>query len=520
MNRTYNSFCNLSEYEVIDSGPITTNAVLYTECFNADNEIIHSGKIEGITRMFMFNSGDGINICMHYPNQNLVDVLTDEIPTNSDYFKCKFCFESIFGPAEFSFESKTIPLITHDVTKQTNSLFGNYGSNRATYITSIMFYTNNNLGLSILNAPVKEEHIKKLLVFSDGTKLNKNPFDVCKELAGKMNSPTWFDDVREKDALNTLNNKKNNIIQKVEDRALQAKRDKINNSISEATTQANGGIESFSLTVKSGSKTPLEDLDKMVGLEKVKKAVKKLYYKQKFDNSLYVKTDDDTSLHMCFLGNPGTGKTTIARIITGILYEMKYIKHNRCVEVNGLDLIGNYVGQTGIITKKVIDASRGGVLFVDEAYVLNSKSNPFGTEAISVLLKEMEDNRDDVVVILAGYKDPMNQFLDMNSGFRSRINRYFEFEDYAPDELFAIFEKELKERGYSVEPGNLPLILSDFYKASKEENFSNGRYVRNYVERLEEKHIGWAITEIKVKSSEVDFDFASKKFIRRIRIVI
>lgn len=518
MDKSFNDIYRLNENEIVDGGPIKGKTNLKIECYNNDGILSHTGNIENVSRMLLFNTDNGINICLHFPVKNIAEIVSASIPDMGGMVKYEFSFESLFGPAILYFQTATIPVITKDALEILKH--GKYPE--INLYDSIMFHTDNNLSLTINGRLVDNKNLKKMLVFSDGKDLEKDPVDTCRELISKMSSDSWFDSIKKENVMESINSKKNKVLKTAEEKMMQSKRDKIANSVSDsvATPQSGNVFDTISLVVKSGSKTPIADLDKMVGLEKVKKSIKRLYYKQQFDNSLKVDSGDTPSLHMCFLGNPGTGKTTVARIITGILYEMKLIKNNRCVEINGLDLIGNYVGQTGIITKKIIDASRGGVLFIDEAYALNSSSNPYGPEAVSVLLKEMEDNRGDVVVILAGYNGPMNAFLDMNSGFRSRINRYFEFEDYTPDELFSIFGKELKERGYSIDVRNLPSILSDFYVASKGDNFSNGRYIRNYVERLEDKHIEFVINDLNSSSPTINFDKNSDNFIRKIHVSI
>ena len=203
-----------------------------------------------------------------------------------------------------------------------------------------------------------------------------------------------------------------------------------------------------------------------------------------------IESHDSASMHMCFMGHPGTGKTTIARIMTGILYSMKYIKENQCIEISGLDLMGGYVGQTAIITKQIVDKARGGILFIDEAYALcEDKGNSFGKEAVSVLLKEMEDNRSDLVVIFAGYEDDMNQFLNINPGFRSRINKYFDFVDYTTIELSQIFLNYIRKMHLKISEEALTKCVELFNEARKHPKFSNGRFVRNLVEQIEEYHI-------------------------------
>ena len=249
-----------------------------------------------------------------------------------------------------------------------------------------------------------------------------------------------------------------------------------------------------SLKINNGSDNPERELESLIGLNNIKEDIiemqRYLQFKQNRETRGLSSEDDNATLHMCYLGRPGTGKTTIARIMTGMLYNMKYIKENKYVEVNGLDMKGGFIGQTAIITKQIIDTAKGGVLFIDEAYSLcDDDSNSFGKEAISVLLKEMEDNRHNIVVIFAGYKDDVDKFLDTNSGFRSRINKYFEFTDYTSIELGHILTSFLKKMHLKIEKDALHKCMSVFNTAKQHNNFSNGRFVRNLAEQVEETHI-------------------------------
>ena len=244
-----------------------------------------------------------------------------------------------------------------------------------------------------------------------------------------------------------------------------------------------------SLKKISGSENPERDLNKLIGLASVKEEVARFSAISKFNNEFSGMNTEGQSMHMCYLGNPGTGKTTVARIMTGMLYNMGYIKKNQCIEVNALEMCGNYVGQTGQITAKIINEAKGGVLFIDEAYSLAFGGTSFGQEAVSVLLKEMEDNRDNLVVIFAGYAGPMNKFLDMNSGFRSRINHYFNFEDYSLYEMLDIINTIFNDKKLTVDKDAMGAIVAAVEKAIKQENFSNGRYARNLVEKIEDEHV-------------------------------
>ena len=248
-----------------------------------------------------------------------------------------------------------------------------------------------------------------------------------------------------------------------------------------------------SLKVHNGFDDPEKELDKIIGMENIKTSVKKLKYKLEYREERKQRgiNDDSTSnLHMVFMGNPGTGKTTIARVMAGILYNMGYIQENKCIEVNGLDLKGAYVGQTAIITNQIINEAKGGILFIDEAYALcQNRGGDYGKEAVSILLKEMEDNRNKLIVIFAGYENDINDFLDINPGFRSRINKYFKFEDYTTIELAQMMLKFFHDKHLYINGNSMYKAIKLFKEAKKAPNFSNGRFVRNFCDQVEEQHI-------------------------------
>ena len=196
------------------------------------------------------------------------------------------------------------------------------------------------------------------------------------------------------------------------------------------------------------------------------------------------------NLHMVFLGNPGTGKTTVARIIVDILYHLKYIKQNKLIEVTSKDLVAEYVGQTAPKTMEVVERARGGVLFIDEAYALASKNNQnsYNAEAIATLIKAMEDYREDLVVIFAGYTKEMQDFLDSNSGIVSRIGYTLEFDDYTEDELVEIFAGMMKKAGFIVEEDAFLELRKIIQENKNTKNFGNARFVRNVYEKTIIKH--------------------------------
>ena len=209
---------------------------------------------------------------------------------------------------------------------------------------------------------------------------------------------------------------------------------------------------------------------------------------------LMKKSDDlklkSVNLHMVFLGNPGTGKTTVARIIVDILYNLGYIKQNKLIEVSVKDLVAEYVGQTAPKTMSVVERALGGVLFIDEAYALASKGNQssYNDEAIATLIKAMEDYRDNLVVIFAGYTKEMQDFLDSNSGIVSRIGYTLEFDDYTEDELVKIFKGMMTKAGFIVKDEAITRLREIIREYKDTKNFGNARFVRNVYEKSIVKH--------------------------------
>lgn len=230
------------------------------------------------------------------------------------------------------------------------------------------------------------------------------------------------------------------------------------------------------------------ELNELIGLDGVKREVNNLInivtiYNLRRQQGL--KTVD-MSLHMVFSGNPGTGKTMIARLMSRIYKSLGMLKKGHLVEVDRSGLVAGYVGQTATKTSAAIEKALGGVLFIDEAYALNNKSeNDFGQEAIDTLLKAMEDHRDDLVVIVAGYDGLMDQFIHSNPGLESRFNRYLHFDDYNADEMLAILDLQLKKGQYQLSD-DARAAVKDYIVAANTSSiaFGNARGVRNIFERL------------------------------------
>ena len=232
-----------------------------------------------------------------------------------------------------------------------------------------------------------------------------------------------------------------------------------------------------------------KELNELVGLKKVKKVLYDLVdviELKKKSKDLNIK---DINLHMVFLGNPGTGKTTIARIIAGILYNLKLVKEDKLIEVSSKDLVAEYVGQTAPKTMSVIEKSLNGVLFIDEAYSLAVKNdNSYNAEAIATLIQAMENYRDKLVVIFAGYTKEMQDFLNSNSGIVSRIGYTLEFDDYTTEELVEIFLGMMKKAGFIVKDEAIEYLKEIIEENRNMKNFGNARFIRNIYEKTVIKH--------------------------------
>lgn len=238
----------------------------------------------------------------------------------------------------------------------------------------------------------------------------------------------------------------------------------------------------------------LAQLDSLVGLNKIKENVRSLINlvkvrKLREENGLTV---PPISLHMVFMGNPGTGKTTVARILSELYSAIGVLSRGHLVEVDRSGLVAGFVGQTAIKTGEAIKSALGGILFIDEAYALVSKdgTNDFGHEAIETLLKAMEDNRNDFIVIVAGYEELMEEFISSNPGLQSRFNRYFIFEDYDSAELLTIFKTMCANNEYVMDEKASDYAIQHFciLYETRDVNFGNARDVRNFFENVISVH--------------------------------
>lgn len=242
-----------------------------------------------------------------------------------------------------------------------------------------------------------------------------------------------------------------------------------------------------------GAKDPDGAMNGLVGMEPVKKQMKMMAARMEYDRENQKKrkkksgADTVSSRHMMFFGSPGTGKTTVARIMTGFLYKNRFIKENKCLETDGNFLKASTAADTAAKTEIVVRQAFGGVLFVDEAYALLS-GDAAGKAAIATLIKQMEDNRDKFVLILAGYTDEMNRLINSNPGFASRFKDYVRFPDYTVDEMCDIFSYMVNQKGLCVDGEAMERFRVRIAKEKQGKHFGNARTVRNVMEECIDHH--------------------------------
>ena len=241
----------------------------------------------------------------------------------------------------------------------------------------------------------------------------------------------------------------------------------------------------FKVALTKKESKPYEELQSMIGLTKAKEVIDQIISASKVVRArermgLNV---EGASLHMLFSGNPGTAKTSVARLIAQILKDEDVLKSGKFVECGRQDLVGKYVGWTAKIVEDKFREAQGGVLFIDEAYSLVDDSNTYGAEAINTIIQLMENYRNEVIVIFAGYTEKMKIFLEQNEGLKSRIAFHMDFPDYDANELLGILRLMAKKREYTLTEDAYSACKDYFQAALTEENFGNGRYVRNLLEQ-------------------------------------
>lgn len=298
------------------------------------------------------------------------------------------------------------------------------------------------------------EEIKKELDFNESNKEDENKYTILKDEQNK---------ICEKN-------------EKVNDIKLGDEKEKKNNQ--------NNSEEDIDLLNKA-----LDKLNSLIGLDNVKceidKIVQLIKYEKNRSEILGIEQNINMSYHFAFFGNPGTGKTTVARLIGDIFYNLGLLEKGQLIEVDRSNIVGRFIGETAKLTQKAIESAMGGILFIDEAYSLakgGSDSNDYGSEAIETLIKAMEDNRDKFIVILAGYKNKMNKLIKLNPGLKSRINLIIEFNDYTDSELLNIAKSMAANNYYKLSKKGQQAFVEKIAKEKIDEHFSNARAVRNIIE--------------------------------------
>ena len=256
----------------------------------------------------------------------------------------------------------------------------------------------------------------------------------------------------------------------------------------EATLPDDAPVDLEAELKSSNVQEVLDKLDReLIGLKPVKTRIREIAALLLVDRlrKKFALSSETPTLHMNFTGNPGTGKTTVASRMAEILHRLGYVREGHLVSVTRDDLVGQYIGHTAPKTKEVIKKAMGGVLFIDEAYYLYKPENErdYGAESIEILLQVMENNRDDLVVILAGYKDRMDKFFNSNPGMRSRIAHHVDFPDYSPDELLAIAKLMLAQQNYRFSAEGEKAFAEYIPLRMKMDHFANARSVRNALDR-------------------------------------
>ena len=303
------------------------------------------------------------------------------------------------------------------------------------------------------------------------------------------------------------------------------------NSIKNSIYRAYKDVETIKVEAPKSLSNGYDKLQSMVGLTEIKSIINQIISAQKLNKARRDMGLDTvcSSKHMIFTGNPGSAKTTVARLLASILYDEHVLNKNKFIECGRQDLVGKYVGWTAKQVEVQFRKARGGILFIDEAYSLVEKEGLYGDEAINTIVQMMENYRNDVIVIFAGYPDKMERFLEKNEGLRSRIAFHVDFPDYNAEELCDILKLMSREKGYILDKEAEKKCRVIFERACENAEFGNGRFVRNVLEQAIIKQSSRIVSEHKNETldkmvistlSASDFDINAAKTYKPARIAI
>jgi len=454
--------------------------------------------------------------------QNPISFLEDSFHFIKEYLEEEFNASKLFFDAHFVLELKTeltkiqalCEILNRDkvVVEKLNSLVNSNNSNGLLYKTEHFFLSD---CISIYNQHLDLEDEKSRFVLAYYYDVLKNnhyadekAIVTLNKLAAHKDFASNLEKIKKQYQLNssennpksyllsalsqTKNAKLQEVVQHLETFGMRAFNLKIDKSETNQIIEKAKEIENTHINAIPENDTlekVLTELNELVGLENVKKDVSELINLLEIQKKREVVglKNIEITLHTVFLGPPGTGKTSVARLLGRIFKHLGFLSKGQLFETDREGMVAGYVGQTATKVDKVVAESIGGVLFIDEAYSLtqNTLGNDYGSEAVNILIKRMEDNREDLSIIVAGYSEPMKNFIESNPGLRSRFNRYFTFDHFKPSELFQIFQSMCQKADFIISEDAQEKLQDTFnlLYEKKDESFGNARVVRNLFEK-------------------------------------
>ena len=455
--------------------------------------------------------------------RNPISFLEDSFLSIKEYLEEEFNSNEIYFDTTFvaNLKTETTNVISIcnelnnniDFVNKINSLVNSNNSNETQYKAQ-HFFLSDIISIYNQNATIETEKSRFVLAYYFDVLKNNHFADVkaintLNKLVSDSNFSSNLEKIRIQNRISSINDKQNQsflltalsetknpklqqILNSFENFAHVAFNLKFDKEATKQILESKKEIENSNITAISGEDTlekVLEELNQLVGLEKVKQDVNEIInlLEVQKKRELQGLKNIEIMLHTVFIGPPGTGKTTVARLLGRIFKHLGYLSKGQLYETDREGMIAGYVGQTATKVNKVVEESKGGVLFIDEAYGLtqNGLGNDYGAEAVNTLLKRMEDFRDDLAVVVAGYNEPMQLFIASNPGLRSRFNRYFFFEHFSPSQLLEIFVSFCKKSDFILTPEASEKISDTFelLYQKKDDSFGNARVARNIFEK-------------------------------------